>query len=356
MGKRQLPRNKPIPDPTANSLDLATLTPWLEQHIDGFHGPLRAKQFASGQSNPTFQLITPQKTFVLRRKPAGVLLKSAHAVDREFRVQKALASSDVPVARMHALCEDDRIIGSSFYVMDEIDGRNFNTPLMGDLTPEARSQIIGETNRVLAAIHDVDLAATGLTNYGPEGNYYRRQLDRWSKQYHASETEHIAAMDALINWLDINMPDDDGQRSLVHGDYRIDNMLFAKDEPACLAVLDWELSTLGHPYADLATVIMQWAMPEGEDGRGLAGVDRQAHGLWSDVQFIDAYCDRRGLAGIENFGFYLAFCNFRMAGILQGVKKRALDGNASNPEQALKIGDYVINFAEGGLAATLNAQ
>ena len=356
MGKRQLPRNKPIPDPTANSLDLAALTPWLEQHIDGFHGPLRAKQFASGQSNPTFQLITPQKTFVLRRKPASVLLKSAHAVDREFRVQKALASSDVPVARMHALCEDDRIIGSSFYVMDEIDGRNFNTPRMGDLTPEARSQIIGETNRVLAAIHDVDLAATGLTNYGPEGNYYRRQLDRWSKQYRASETEHIAAMDALINWLDINMPDDDGQRSLVHGDYRIDNMLFAKDGPACLAVLDWELSTLGHPYADLATVIMQWAMPEGEDGRGLAGVDRQAHGLWSDAQFIDAYCDRRGLAGIENFGFYLAFCNFRMAGILQGVKKRALDGNASNPEKALKLGDYVINFAEGGLAATLNAQ
>ena len=269
-------------------------------------------------------------------------------------MQKALAGSDVPVAKMHVLCEDPSVIGSAFYVMDEVDGRNFKTPFMADLTPEARGQIIGETNRVLAAIHDVDLVATGLTDYGPEGNYYRRQVDRWSKQYRASETEHIAAMDALIDWLDNNMPEDDGQRSLVHGDYRIDNMLFAKQGPACVAMLDWELSTLGHPYADLAAVIMQWAMPQGDEGRGLAGVDRQAHGLWSDTQFIDAYCARRSLAGIENFGFYLAFCNFRMAGILQGVKKRALDGNASNPEQALKLGDYVVTFAESGLAATLN--
>jgi aminoglycoside phosphotransferase (APT) family kinase protein len=260
----------------------------------------------------------------------------------------------VPVAKMHILCEDPSVIGSAFYVMDEVDGRNFKTPYMADLTPEARGQIIGETNRVLAAIHDVDLVATGLTDYGPESNYYRRQVDRWSKQYRASETEHIAAMDALIDWLDSNMPKEDGQRSLVHGDYRIDNMLFAKQGPACLAMLDWELSTLGHPYADLAAVIMQWAMPQGDEGRGLAGVDRHAHGLWSDTQFIDAYCARRSLAGIENFGFYLAFCNFRMAGILQGVKKRALDGNASNPEQALKLGDYVVTFAESGLAATLN--
>lgn len=343
-----------MPDLTANTLDLATVTPWLERHIEGFEGPVSAEQFASGQSNPTFRLITPRKTFVLRRKPPGVLLKSAHAVEREFRVQKALADSDVPVAKMHILCEDPSVIGSAFYVMDEVDGRNFKTPYMADLTPEARGQIIGETNRVLAAIHDVDLVATGLTDYGPEGNYYRRQVDRWSKQYRASETEHVAAMDALIDWLDSNMPKEDGQRSLVHGDYRIDNMLFAKQGPACLAMLDWELSTLGHPYADLAAVIMQWAMPQGDEGRGLAGVDRHAHGLWSDTQFIDAYCARRSLAGIENFGFYLAFCNFRMAGILQGVKKRALDGNASNPEQALKLGDYVVTFAESGLAATLN--
>ncbi|MDG2403521.1 MAG: phosphotransferase family protein, partial [Paracoccaceae bacterium] len=195
------------------------------------------------------------------------------------------------------------------------------------------------------------LSETGLADYGPEGNYYRRQVDRWSKQYRASETEHIAAMDVLIDWLNNNIPNDDGQRGLVHGDYRIDNILFAKDGPNCLALLDWELSTLGHPYADLAAVIMQWAMPKGDEGRGLAGVDRQAQGLWSDAQFIDTYCQHRGLSKIENFGFYLAFCNFRMAGILQGVKKRALDGNASNPKRALKIGSYVQNFAISGLGA-----
>ena len=340
-----------MPDLTANTLDLATVTPWLERHIEGFEGPVSAEQFASGQSNPTFRLITPRKTFVLRRKPHGVLLKSAHAVEREFRVQKALTDSDVPVAKMHILCEDPSVIGSAFYVMDEVDGRNFKTPYMADLTPEARGQIIGETNRVLAAIHDVDLVATGLTDYGPEGNYYRRQVDRWSKQYRASETEHIAAMDALIDWLDSNMPKEDGQRSLVHGDYRIDNMLFSKSGPQCLAVLDWELSTIGHPFADLAAVIMQWAMPPGPEGRGLAGIDRKAQGLMEDQAFVDLYCARRGLAGIDRFGFYLAFCFFRMAGILQGVKKRALDGNASNPERAMKVGKYVSVFAAAGLKA-----
>ena len=338
-------------DKTANTLNLAAVTPWLERHIDGFSGPARAEQFASGQSNPTFRLITPQKTFVLRRKPPGMLLKSAHAVEREFKVQKALAGSDVPVAKMHVLCEDPSVIGSAFYVMDEVDGRNFKTPFMADLTPEARGQIIGETNRVLATIHDVDLVATGLTDYGPEGNYYRRQVDRWSKQYRTSETEHIAAMDALIDWLDNNMPEDDGQRSLVHGDYRIDNMLFAKDSPACLAVLDWELSTTGHPYADLAAVLMQWGMPPGNEGRGLAGVDRAAEGLMTDAEFIAAYCARRGLPGIDRFGFYLAFAFFRMGCILQGVLKRAVDGNASNPERARKLGSFVPMFAQSGLEA-----
>jgi aminoglycoside phosphotransferase (APT) family kinase protein len=205
--------------------------------------------------------------------------------------------------------------------------------------------------RVLAAIHDVDLEASGLADFGPPGNYYERQLARWVKQYRATETGTIADMDRLIDWLSANMPADDGQRTLVHGDYRIDNMLFDPAGPQCRAVLDWELSTIGHPYADLAAVIMQWQLPPGTEGRGLAGVDRAALGLPSDAEFVADYCQRRGIEGIENFGFYVAFAFFRMAAILQGVKKRALDGNASNPEKGLKLGEFVPRFAELGLEA-----
>jgi aminoglycoside phosphotransferase (APT) family kinase protein len=335
----------------AEQLDTEAVHRWLSVNLPGFAGPLTAEKFAGGQSNPTFRLVTPGATYVLRRKPPGVLLKSAHAVDREFRVQKALAGTDVPVAKMHVLCEDDGVIGSAFYVMAEIHGRNFNDPRLPDVAPAHRRAIQGEMCRVLAAIHDVDIAAMGLSDYGPEGNYFRRQIDRWTKQYRASQTDDIPDMDALIDWLDTGIPEDDGQRRLVHGDYRIDNMLFHPSEPRCLAVLDWELSTIGHPYADLAAVIMQWSMPTGADGRGLEGVDRAAHGLMSDEDFIATYCNRRGLPGIERFGFYLAFCCFRMAGILQGVKKRALDGNASNPERALQVGSFVPRFARRGLAA-----
>lgn len=197
-----------------------------------------------------------------------MLLKSAHAVEREFRVQKALAGSDVPVARMHVLCEDDSVIGSAFYVMDLVRGRNFDEPRLPDLDPQTRRGIYDELNRVLAAIHGIDLEARELADYGPGGNYYRRQIDRWTKQYRASETGPIPAMDELIAWLDANVPEDDGRRTLVHGDYRIDNLLFAVDGPACVAVLDWELSTIGHPFADLAALIMQWQHPPGTEGRG----------------------------------------------------------------------------------------
>lgn len=330
-------------------LDLTAVETYLRSHLAGFNGPLTAHKFETGQSNPTFLLNTPARNYVLRRKPPGVLLKSAHAVDREFRVQKALSSSNVPVAGMHLLCEDQDVIGSSFYIMDHVEGRNFVEPTLTSLDFESRGQVIDDMGRVLAALHMVDIDAVGLSEFGPPGNYFERQLARWTKQYRASETQTIADMDNLINALQSALPPDDGQRGLVHGDYRIDNMIFQNDGPRCLAVLDWELSTIGHPYADLAGVIMQWQMPPGQEGRGLAGVDRKAVGLPSDQDFIDTYCSRRGLPGIENFGFYLAFSFFRMAAILQGVLRRALDGNASNPERARKLGSYVPQFARNGL-------
>ena len=331
--------------------DTAAVEAWMAAHVPGFRGPISVEKFATGQSNPTFRLTAGSGTYVLRRKPPGQLLKSAHAVDREFRVQSALANSDVPVARMHALCEDEAVIGSMFYVMDHVPGRTFVDPRLPGVTSEDRAVVFDDMNRVLAAIHSVDLAATGLADYGPQGNYYQRQIDRWTKQYRATETETISDMDALIDWLARNVPEDDGRVTLVHGDYRIDNLLFAQNAPQCVAVLDWELSTLGHPFADLAAVIMQWGLPPGDAGRGLEGVDRSPLGIPEDQAFIDAYCQRMGLPGIERFGFYLAFTYFRMASILQGVKRRALDGNASNPEKALELGAYVPAFAQGGLEA-----
>ena len=338
------------------TLDLAAVTAYLKENLQGFEGPIEAEKFDIGQSNPTFLLKTPSKKYVLRRKPPGVLLKSAHAVDREFRVQSALADTKVPVANMHLLCEDDSVIGSAFYIMDHVDGRNFRQPTMeGEgLSNAERGAVIDDMNRVLAELHMVDIDAVGLSDYGPPGNYFERQVGRWSKQYRASETTKIPAMDKLMEELQRQMPEDDGQRTLVHGDYRIDNMMFEKNGTNCLAVLDWELSTIGHPYADLASVIMQWQMPAGSEGRGLAGVDRKALGLPSDEEFIASYCKRRGLPEIDNFGFYLSFCFFRMAGIIQGVLKRALDGNASNPERAMKVGEHVPAFAEKGLEALQN--
>ena len=333
------------------TLDEAAISRYLSENLPGFEGPVEISKFQGGQSNPTFLLKTPAHSYVLRRKPPGVLLKSAHAVDREFRVQRALADSDVPVAKMHLLCEDDSVIGSMFYIMDHVPGRNFNEPSMPDLSATDRSGIINEMNRVLAALHEVDIKKRGLADYGPQGNYFERQVGRWSKQYKASETEQIPAMDELMSRLAEEMPADDGQRTLVHGDYRLDNMIFDAQTTDCRAVLDWELSTIGHPYADLAAVIMQWQMPAGPEGRGMQGLDRAALGLPSDAEFIEQYCERRGLEGIDNFGYYLGFNFFRMAGIIQGVLKRALDGNASNPERAMKVGRYVPVFAQHGLDA-----
>lgn len=332
-------------------LDVEAVSKYLKPRMDGFDGPLEATKFESGQSNPTFLLTTPTNNYVLRRKPPGILLKSAHAVDREFRVQKALAGTDVPVAKMHHLCEDDSVIGSSFYIMDHISGRNFDEPTLGDLNNADRTSVMKDMNRVLAALHDVNIDEIGLADYGPPGHYLERQVSRWSKQYRASETKPLPAMNRLIDIITERMPVDDGQRTLVHGDYRIDNMIFERDGTRSLAVLDWELSTIGHPYADLASVIMQWQLPVGRKGRGLMGVDRADLGLPTDDAFVMQYCERRGLDGIDNFGYYVGFCFFRMAAIIQGVLKRALDGNASNPEQAKELGAYVPVFAEHGLKA-----
>ncbi|MBE0452770.1 MAG: phosphotransferase family protein [Roseovarius sp.] len=332
-----------------SGLDLPALEAWLGQNLRGVSGPVEAEKFSGGQSNPTYRLTTPSGRFVLRRKPPGVLLKSAHAVEREFRVQRALEKSAVPVAKVHALCEDEGVIGSAFYIMEEINGRIFDAPSLPGLAPKERGAIIDAMNRVLVAIHDVDLAATGLDDYGPSGNYYRRQADRWAAQYRATATEDLPEMEALIRWLDAHMPEEDGQRCLVHGDYRLDNLIFDPDAPEVRAVLDWELSTTGHPYADLAAVLMQWSMPATAEGRGLAGVDRAALGLLSDEDFVACYCERRGIAPIGDFRFYLAFAYFRMAAILQGVKNRALSGNAADPARGLRLGEYVPEFARAGL-------
>lgn len=338
---------------SAPELDVTAVESWARGRVPGLAGPLTATRFSGGQSNPTYRLDGPGGSFVLRRKPPGTLLKSAHAVDREFRVQQALTDREVPVARVHALCEDENVIGSAFYIMDMVAGHIFDHPALPDQSPDDRDAIIDEMNRVLAAIHAVDIDAAGLSDFGPPGHYYQRQTDRWAKQYYATQTEDLPDMAALIRWLQANMPADDGQRRLVHGDYRLDNLVFAPDRAEIRAVLDWELSTIGHPYADLAGVIMQWSMPATAEGRGLKGVDRAALGLWSDQRFIDSYCARRGLSGIADFNFCLAFSYFRMAAILQGVKKRALDGNAADPERGLKLGEYVPEFARAGLEATL---
>ena len=338
-------------DPAAGLLDLAAVERWLGAHVPGFRGPLRAEKFAVGQSNPTFLLESPSGRLVLRRKPPGQLLKSAHAVDREFRVQKALAGSAVPVPRVIGLCEDESVIGTMFYVMEHVAGRHFMDPRLPGLASEERGAIFDEMNRVLAALHSIDYAAIGLGNFGRPGDYFARQLARWTRQYRASETEAIAEMDALIAWLEEHRPEDDGRVALVHGDYRIDNLIFAAGSPRIAAVLDWELSTLGHPFADLAYQIMQWRMPPGDDTRGLAGVDRAALGIPAEEDYIARYCERMGLAGIPGFHVWLAFSFFRMAAILQGVKKRGLDGNASNPERAARMGRYVPTYARMGVEA-----
>lgn len=332
---------------SVTSLDLDALAAYLTPRVEGFAGPLAARKFSDGQSNPTFLLETPARKYVLRRKPPGQLLKSAHAVDREFRVLSALAGSDVPVPRVYHLCEDESVIGSMFYLMEFLEGRVFWDPALPELTPAERRVVYDEMNRVLAAIHSVDLDARGLADYGKPGNYFERQVSRWSQQYQSSQTETLPAMDALMDWLPAHLPPDDGRVSLIHGDYRIDNLMFAPDRLEVIAVFDWELSTLGHPVADLAYQVMQRYMGRDWQIKGLAGLDTEALGIPSEQRYVADYCRRMGLPGIDHWPFYLAFSFFRFAAICQGVKHRALTGNASSRDAA-GVGAMAAPLAELG--------
>lgn len=329
-----------------NLLDDGLLTLWLEENIPDFDELHEIRKFETGQSNPTYLIVAESGKYVLRAKPPGELLKSAHQVNREFRVMAALSSTPVPVPSMIALCEaENSPIGRMFFVMEYVDGRIFWDPALYELVSDDADQLRGEIydsmNAAMAALHDVDIGAVGLSDFGVPGNYYERQLARWTKQYAASEVDRIEDIHTLADWLARNMPPDDGDISLVHGDFRLDNLIFAKDGAGILGIIDWELATLGHPLADLAYQCMQWRLPHQGGFRGLGGIDRKTLGLPEEQGYIDAYCKRRGLGKIENWNFYLAFSFFRLSAILQGVYKRSLDGNASNPELAASYGPAV---------------
>ncbi|MDG1065539.1 MAG: phosphotransferase [Luminiphilus sp.] len=334
---------------STQTLDLSKLNDWLKANVCDFSGSLTAEKFAGGQSNPTFKVTAGEREFVLRRKPPGQLLASAHAVDREYRVISALQNSDVPVPGAVALCEDDDIIGSMFYLMEYMEGRVFWDPVLPELSNTERSAVYDDMNRVLAAMHSIDVADVGLGDYGRPGNYFERQVGRWTKQYRASETETVSEMEELMAWLPENMPADDGRVALVHGDYRLDNVMFHPTEPKIIAVLDWELSTLGNPIADLAYQVMAWQLPRDAGITGLGGIDRTPLAIPEDSSYVTRYCERTGRDEIKHWNFYLAFCFFRLAAIVQGVKKRALDGTASSAE-AESRGNLVHPLAELGMS------
>ncbi|MGH8117130.1 MAG: phosphotransferase [Rhodanobacteraceae bacterium] len=336
-----------------DTLDTRRVEPYLEAHLDGFKGPMHAEKFEGGQSNPTFLIDAASGRYVLRRQPPGQLLKSAHAVDREFRVMHALAGTGVPVPKMYHLCEDRHVIGSLFYVMEFCDGRILQDAALPEVDNRQRTAMYAETNRVLATLHGVDLEAVGLTDYGKPGNYFERQVSRWSRQYRASELAHLQPMEDLIDWLTRNMPADDGRVALVHGDYRLGNLMWHPSEPTLIAVLDWELSTLGHPLADLAYQCMRMRLPSKSRNPGLSGglqqIDRAALGIPTEREYVDQYCRRRDLARIDKWEFHLAFSFFRLAAIAQGIAKRAVEGNAASRDAAW-AGPAVAQLAAMGLA------
>jgi aminoglycoside phosphotransferase (APT) family kinase protein len=348
---------KPVAE--QHAFDTAALQAYLERELEGFRGPLSIEQFKGGQSNPTYKLITPARSYVMRSKPgpAARLLASAHAVDREFTVMRALHGSEVPVPAMHLLCEDESVIGRAFYVMEFMAGRVLWDQSLPDIPTPQRAAYYDEMNRVIAALHSVDVEAVGLAGYGKPGNYFERQIGRWTKQYLASITEPIAAMDRLIEWLPAHIPAsarDERQVSVVHGDFRLDNLVFHPEEPRVIAVLDWELSTIGHPLADFSYHCMSWHIQPGQF-RGIGGLDLAALGIPDEQHYVRRYCERTGRVGagrdaeavMADWNFYLAYNMFRLAGILQGIAKRVETGTASSA-QARQAGAGARPLAEMG--------
>lgn len=313
-----------------HAFDVAALAAFVRARIGAFEGPLAVEQFQGGQSNPTYRVAAGSERFVLRRKPPGALLPSAHAVDREYRVMSALAGTGVPVPRMRALCADPAVIGTAFYLMDYVEGRILWDPTLPGMTPSQRGAHYDELNRVIAALHCVDPAAAGLADFGRSGGYIERQVARWTKQYQAGVADRIDAMDRLIEWLPPRIPPGDETR-VVHGDFRIDNVIFHPDEPRVLAVLDWELSTLGHPLADFTYHLMMYRMPPLVTV-GLKGADLQALNVPSESDYVAAYCARTSRASIPHLDFYLAFNFFRFSAIAHGIKGRLARGTAASPQ------------------------
>jgi aminoglycoside phosphotransferase (APT) family kinase protein len=336
----------------ADRLDEAKLAEWMVANVEGFEGPLHLSKFKGGQSNPTYKIEAASGNYVLRRKPFGQLLPSAHAVDREFKVQAGVYKTGFPVARQYGLCTDDRIVGSWFYVMGMVDGRTIWDGAMPGSNPQERRAVYFELIDVLAKLHNTDVEAAGLADYGKPGNYFGRQVDRWTKQYRLSETETMPEMERLIEWLPATLPEQT-RTSVVHGDYRIDNAIFERNGTKILAVLDWELSTLGDPLADFTYVAMAW-VTENAGRSGVMDLDRKALGIPELDEVVAHYCAATGREGIPDLNWYFAYNFFRLAGIIQGIKKRVIDGTASS-EHAKAMSERVFPLAEQAMAFAVKA-
>jgi aminoglycoside phosphotransferase (APT) family kinase protein len=326
----------------ALEIDVGALEIELAANIAGFGKLTSISKFPTGQSNPTYRIVSSGDQYVLRAKPQGKLLQGAHRVDREYQVLHALARTDTPVPAPLYLSPDDSSLGRMFYVMRHVGGRIFWNPALPEAKDNSeRSAIYDSMNATIAALHQIDVAAAGLSEFGRAEGYLARQVALWTKNYRAAETERRPMMDDVIAWLEDNLPASHGTPALIHGDWRLDNMIFATGEPKVIAILDWELSTLGDPVTDLAYQCAAWRLPHDSAFRGLGGLDRRTLGLPEEASYVDAYCARTGRTSIENWDYYVAYCFFRIAAILEGVYRRSLDGNASNPEQARQYGKAV---------------